>query len=98
MRLCDLTDEQLEAIMNLTQEELNAYLFELISKYYSKVIVGSEQHSDLLQSYTSSILAEHLYRNYPVFQKGFCAIYTKTGLIRNFVNDLYFMENDLIIH
>ena len=46
----------------------------------------------------SSIYVEKLYRSNRFFQESFTMIYTKTGLIRNIVNDIYFLEDDLITH
>ena len=59
---------------------------------------NENEYEDLLESYISSIYVEKLYRSNRFFQESFTMIYTKTGLVRNIVNDIYFLEDDLITH
>jgi hypothetical protein len=98
MRLCDLTDPQLNAILQFSDKELQAYIHELITEFYPSVELNSEQYVQLRVAYVSSIYIEKQYRTDRVFQNGFRVIYTKTGLIRNIINDIYYAEDDLIIH
>jgi hypothetical protein len=98
MRLCDLSDQQLDAIMNFSSEELETYVSELISKFYPHILTGSDDYEKLLKGYASSIFAEKLYREHSIFQAGFKIIYTKTGLIRDIVNEIYYTDDTLITH
>ena len=43
-------------------------------------------------------MMEKIYRNNHFMKESFSVVYTKTGLIRNIWNDLYYTDDDLIIH
>ena len=57
-----------------------------------------EMYADLQLNYRSSWLLEKLYRANPVFKESFTFVYTKTGLVRNMISDLYFTDDHLITH
>lgn len=98
MRLCDLSDSQLHTICDFTSEEFEAYISELITKFFPSVTTGSDEYEKLLKAYASSLWIEKIYRENAIFQQGFRPVYTKTGLIRDLINDLYYVEDSLIIH
>ncbi len=56
------------------------------------------EYEELLQNYISSMYVEKLYRSNRFFNEQFTIVYTQTGLIRNVINDTYFVEDDLITH
>jgi hypothetical protein len=94
-KLYELTDEHLDAILALNEEEEEEYISTLIMRFYEQ---AGDRYEDLFISYRASFALEKLYRTNEVFQEGFRAIYTKTGMIRNIINDLYYADDDLIIH
>ena len=71
---------------------------ELIERFYPEVNPDGEMYADLQLNYRSSWLLEKLYRANPVFKESFTFVYTKTGLVRNMISDLYFTDDHLITH
>ncbi len=97
-QLYNLEDDKLDLILSLNDTDSNIYVNALIEKFYPDIDSKSEIHADLMVAYRSSFVAERFYRSNLVFQSGFQAVYTRTGLIRNLINDIYFAEDDLIVH
>ena len=87
--LQELSDEELDHIINLSPTDFVKYVHNLICNYYSNTPIGSERYNALLNSYRGSFTTEYIYRNNPILHKNFTVIYTRTGLIREMVNDLY---------
>lgn len=98
--LYDLSDEHLEEILKLSDKDMAEYTRSLIQKYYNHVITHNDKimYNQLVTSYKSSFEVEKFYRDNLVFQNGFQAVYTKTGLIRNLVCDIYFSDDHLVTH
>ena len=94
--LYELTDEQLNEILSLRDQQQELYINTLIQRFYPEV---DEQNYIKLQiAYKSSFILEKFYRSNLVFQEGFQAIYTRTGLIRDIINEVYFTQDNLITH
>lgn len=98
--LYNVSDENLNNLLKLNNEQRKKYVDTLIERFYPHVIElgDTNTYKSLTNAYISSIEAENVYRNNPTFQLSFQAIYTKTGLIRNLVNDIYFNDDHLITH
>ncbi len=94
-KLYELSDEHLNAILSLNEDEEEKYINTLISRFYPNI---DDRYEELFISYKASFVLEKLYRSNISFQNGFRAIYTKTGMIRNIINDIYYADDDLIIH
>jgi len=96
--LYDLEEKTLDNLLNLPELSKSKYINELIERFYPSVNPDGEMYADLQLNYRSSWLLEKLYRVNPVFKESFTFIYTKTGLVRNMVSDLYFTDDHLITH
>lgn len=55
-------------------------------------------YAALQQSYRSSFIVEKMYRNNTEFRNGFSTVYTRTGLIRDIISDIFFTTDNLIVH
>lgn len=93
-----MSNEKLEVIIELSEEDKNLYINNLIKLHYPSIKEEDTEHTSLQQSYRSSFVIEKLYRSNNLVQENFSPIYTKTGLIRNIINDLYYTDDDLITH
>jgi len=98
LTLGELEDDTLATIIALEEREKSKYIRHLIEQYFPKVEPDSEEYSHLQLSYRTGFLIEHLYRNNALLQECFTIVYTKQGLIRDVVNDLYFTDDHLITH
>ena len=87
--LHELDEEVLDEILQLSFEELDKYIYALICRFYPNVIKDSEKYVAISNSYKSGFILERLYRSNPMLSKYYTAIYTKTGLVRELVLDLY---------
>jgi hypothetical protein len=85
--LYKVTDEELDAILELSDSAINDYIDLLIEKFFNATETDSQKN--LKQAYKSSFVLEKVIRNSPIISNNFTAIYTKNGLIREVVNDLY---------
>lgn len=95
--LGDWSDMVLDQINNLPIRQKVEYVEELIAKYYPHLEKGTEDHTNLLVSYINSFITERTLRDNEYIRESFTAIYTKTGLIREIVNDLYYTHDDSLI-
>lgn len=95
--LYDIDDATLDFILSLSYEELDRYVYALISRFYPKVEKETEQYVNLKNSYRASFAAEKLYRVNALLNKNYTAIYTKTGLIREIVLDIYGIGNEKVV-
>lgn len=88
--LHSLSDEELENIVNLEDEEMHLYYLQLIRRFYP----GSDKETKikLMQAYKGSFELEYLLRVTPNLADAFTAVYTKTGMFRELTNDLYFLS------
>jgi hypothetical protein len=87
--LYELDDSTLNTIIRLPVEELDEYIYALICRFYPTVTKDSERFAELESAYRSSFVLEKLYRTNSMLSENFTAIYTKTGLLRELVLDLY---------
>lgn len=87
--LHELDDEVLTEILRLPFEELDSYIYALICRFYPTVQKPSERYNKLVEAYKASFVLEKLYRSNEMLSDNYTAIYTKTGLVREIVNDLY---------
>lgn len=85
--LHELEDSILDDILNLDHVELEEYILSLINNYYPNC--GDTRTKELIKAYKASFLLEKVYRSSDMLIDNFTAVYTKTGLIRELVNDLY---------
>lgn len=96
--LYEMSDHKLESILKLNETNFAVYIGQIINKFYSEVLPGTPEFENLLIGYKGSFEAERLYRTNIFLHRGFRVVYTKTGLIRNFVNEIYYNDDDLILH
>lgn len=87
--LHELEDEVLNEILQLPFEELDSYIYALICRFYTTIPKSSDRYTKLAEAYKASFILEKLYRSNEMLSDNYTAIYTKTGLIREMVNDLY---------
>ena len=95
--LFDLTDAELQVITNLSDIDVCDYIHNLICNYYSHVDQTSEQYRNLVKAYKTSFILETIYRSNPLLSNNFTTIYTRTGLIRELVNDLYHIGPEKVV-
>ena len=98
LSLCELQDETIDYLLGMHLDDKRAYFHKLIETYYPDVLDDEFEYEELLQNYISSMYVEKLYRSNRFFNEQFTIVYTQTGLIRNVINDIYFVEDDLITH
>ena len=94
----NVPEESLDHILSLPPEAKTLYFTKLAKKFYPKIDEKSDQFKNILESYISSFYVEKMYRSNRFFNEQFTIVYTQTGLIRNVINDTYFVEDDLITH
>ena len=87
MYLDTLEDSELDEILSYTQDELDIYLDALIEHFYPYAVPA--EITPLKTAYKSSFALESFYRSTDLLYQGFTCLYTKTGLIKEMVNDLY---------
>ena len=85
--LDELSDDILENILSLPPSELNDYLNTLIERFFPEA--SKEQIPTLIKAYKSSFVLERIYRTNPIIYEGFTCLYTRNGLIKEIMNDLY---------
>ena len=98
LTLCELQDETIDYLLGMQLDDKRAYFHKLIEAYYPDALDDEFEYEELLQNYISSMYVEKLYRSNRFFNEQFTIVYTQTGLIRNVINDIYFVEDDLITH
>ena len=92
--LYELDDETLNFILSLNSSELDRYIHALISRFYRKQLSNTEFYDKLVNAYKSSFILEKLYRTNVTVNENYTAIYTKTGLIREIISDLYHIGSE----
>ena len=98
LTLCELQDETIDYLLGMQLDDKRAYFHKLIETYCPDALDDEFEYEELLQNYISSMYVEKLYRSNRFFNEQFTIVYTQTGLIRNVINDIYFVEDDLITH
>ena len=96
--LSEFEDESLDYVIGMPLSIKRDYFHKLVESFYPKSINREEEYESLMESYMASFYVEKLYRSNRFFKEKFTMIYTKTGLVRNIVNDIYFADDDLITH
>jgi hypothetical protein len=96
--LDEISDESLDVVLSLSPVNKTKYFSTLAKTYYPKIEEGTDEFINLVESYVSSFYVEKLYRNNLFFNEKFTVVYTTTGLIRNVVADMYYLDSDLIVH
>ncbi len=94
--LHELEDETLVHILKLPAKELDSYIYALICRFYPTVQKDSERYKRLEDSYKASFVLEQLYRSNNMLSEYYTGIYTKTGLIREIVLDIYSIGTDKV--
>jgi len=87
--LYELDNTTLNFILSLSQKELDEYIYALICRFYPKVDKTDEKYINLKKAYKASFALEKIYRVNTLLSNNYTAIYTKTGLIKEVVLDLY---------
>jgi hypothetical protein len=77
--------------------EIRNYRLKWLAKN-KKVEENTDQFVELVESYISSFYLEKLYRSNRFFNEKFIPVYTNTGLIREVVSELFFVDDTLIVH
>jgi hypothetical protein len=94
----ELSDESLDAILCLSPAQKVKYFTLMVKTYYPSQIEGSNDFTNLVETYISSFYVEKLYRSNRFFHEKFSPIYTDTGLIRNLIADIFYTDDHLITH
>lgn len=92
--LYELDDDTLNFILDLDSTELDRYIHALICRFYSKHLNNEEYYKKLVKAYKASFILEKLYRVNTNFNENYTAIYTKSGLVREIVSDLYHIGSE----
>lgn len=87
--LHNLPINKLEDVLGLTKEEQHYYYLQLVKRFYPDS--DAEDKAKLVNAYIASFELEYLLRTEPNLSDAFTCVYTKTGLIREVSNDLYFI-------
>ena len=98
LTLCELQDETIDYLLGMQLDDKRAYFHKLVETYYPNALNNEDEYEDLIENYIACMYVEKLYRSNRFFNERFTIIYTQTGLIRNIINDIYFIEDDLITH
>ena len=96
--LGDIDEEKIDLVLSLNEQAKSVFFDSLITRFYPSVDRDSDYYYALQAYYRGSWVAEKLYRNNQYLKDYFSVVYTKTGLIRNIWNDMYFTDDDLILH
>lgn len=96
--LNDIEESKLDTVLSLDENSKTIFFDNLIRSYFSHIDSGSEEYKSLQIHYRCCWMMEKIYRNNQFMKESFSVVYTKTGLIRNIWNDLYYTDDDLIIH
>jgi hypothetical protein len=87
-----LSDETIEAVVSMPEDEQDKYFYQLVSRFYKDS--EAEKKKELVDSYRASFILEYMYRTTPDIQDNFIMVYTQTGLIREITNSLYFLDEE----
>ena len=98
LQVNEMDGANLQVILTLSEDERLLYINNLIKKYYPNIDFNTEVYFNIQKSYIGSFNLENIFRQSEEAKRAFTPIYTKTGLIRNIVNDLFFMPQELITH
>jgi len=96
--LNEIEENQIDAVLSLNEEGRTVFFHALIEQHYPHIEPGANEYLELQMHYRSCWMTEKIYRNNDFMKECFSIVYTKTGLIRNIWNDLYYTDDDLIVH
>lgn len=96
--LQDLSNESLDAVLSSLPEHKASYFEAMVDTFYPKLVKGTREYEEMVENYLSSFCLEKIYRSNRFFNEKFTPIYTTTGIIRNIVCDLYYLDYELITH
>lgn len=96
--LNEITEDKIDTVLSLNETGKTIFFDSLISEHYPHIEKTSSEYNDLQLNYRSCWMMEKIYRNNDFMKECFSVVYTKTGLIRDIINDLYYTEDNLIIH
>lgn len=96
--LFNLEEDTLNYVLSLPEEAKTGYFHTIITRYYNEDDLSSEKYKELQLAYRASFMLEKIYRNNKYLKDGFRPVYSKTGLIRDLTNDIYFIAENLHIH
>lgn len=94
----DLPDESLNSVLSLSSDLKIKYFSAMVDTFYPNIEKNNEEYINMIEYYISCFYVEKLYRSNRFFNEKFTPIYTKTGLIRDIVADLYYLDESLINH
>jgi hypothetical protein len=95
--LYELDDTTLDFILSLSIKELDEYVYALICRFYPNISIKDEKYKELVKSYKSSFAIEKIYRVNSLISNNYTAIYTKTGLVRELVLDIYNIGTEKVV-
>jgi hypothetical protein len=98
LTLNEIDESQIDSVLSLNEEGKTVFFDSLITQYFPNIKRESAEYHNLQVHYRACWLLEKIYRNNGFMKECFSVVYTKTGLIRNIWNDLYYTDDDLIIH
>lgn len=98
LHLGEVEEVKIDTVLSFNEQAKTQFFHSLISKFYPDVEQNSQTYLALQAYYRGCWAAEKLYRNNQFLKDCFSVVYTKTGLIRNIWNDMYFTDDDLILH
>lgn len=98
MKLYQLPEPALDYIISLSPQQRYLYLKEVALKQFSTTLDDKEMLERTIKALEASVLMEKLYRNNEFLKKNFTMVYSDGGIVRNMVNDIYYTEDDLIVH
>lgn len=87
--LSKLPTSKLEDILGLSDEEQHYYCLQLIKRFYPDS--DKDEKEKLIKAYKAGFELEYLLRTEPNLADAFTCVYTKTGMIREVSNDIYFI-------
>mgnify|MGYP001175891695 CR=1 FL=1 len=96
--LDDLEDSTLDAILSLPPKARVDYFKKLARNYFPEVKENTDAFEELLENYNSSFYVEKMYRSNRFFNEKYTIVYTDKGFIRNIIADIYYVDDDLVIH
>ena len=96
--LNEITEDKIDTVLSLNETGKTIFFDSLISEHYPHIEKTSNEYNYLQLNYRSCWMKEKIYRNNDFMKECFSVVYTKTGLIRDIINDLYYTEDNLIIH
>ena len=94
----EISDESLDQVLSFQPKVKNHYFITLASEFYPDLDSKSEEYKRLIEAYVSSFYVEKMYRTNRFFNESFTPVYTDTGLLRNIVANIFFVDDDLITH